>query len=235
MNKPIEAFMRVGIVHFMAFPELASGAGPWEETVRGIALDPFFDAEVRDRVKALLDLANMGLGYAAHPSILGQGLNINAVEEDVRTRACTVLKERLDEAIYMGAENFLILSGKDPGVEMRSQAVDALIGSLEELCAYSSSKQGPKVVVEAFDTEVDKCCLLGPSSMAREVAQEVSKRQSNFGLLVDLSHIPLLKESRLSWLWGQSSRLWYTGWCKRCSRGGRFPKDASKDRFSGRQ
>jgi sugar phosphate isomerase/epimerase len=204
MNKPIEAFMRVGIVHFMAFPELASGAGPWEETVRGIALDPFFDAievthieapEVRDRVKALLDLANMGLGYAAHPSILGQGLNINAVEEDVRTRACTVLKERLDEAIYMGAENFLILSGKDPGVEMRSQAVDALIGSLEELCAYSSSKQGPKVVVEAFDTEVDKCCLLGPSSMAREVAQEVSKRQSNFGLLVDLSHIPLLKES----------------------------------------
>jgi hypothetical protein len=44
MNQPIEAFCRLGLVHFMAFPELASGGGAWEETVRRIALDPFFAA-----------------------------------------------------------------------------------------------------------------------------------------------------------------------------------------------
>ncbi len=44
MEKQLEAYMRVGIVHFMAFPELAGGGGPWVETVRHIALDPFFAA-----------------------------------------------------------------------------------------------------------------------------------------------------------------------------------------------
>lgn len=204
MHEPMEAFMRLGIVHFMAFPHLASGAGPWEETVKQIALDPFFhaieithieDSEARDRVKDLINLAHMGLGYAAHPTILGQGLDINALEEEGRKQACEVLREGLDEAISMGAETFLILSGKDPGAEKREKAVEALIISLGELCAYASSKGGPKIVVEAFDTEVDKCCLLGPSSLAKEVAQEVGKNHSNFGLLVDLSHIPLLKQT----------------------------------------
>jgi len=37
----LEAYMRMGIVHFMAFSELAGGGGPWVETVRHIALDPF--------------------------------------------------------------------------------------------------------------------------------------------------------------------------------------------------
>jgi sugar phosphate isomerase/epimerase len=95
----------------------------------------------------------------------------------------------------MGAESFVVLSGKDPGAKQRGEAVKALIQSLEELCSFSAAKQGPKIVAEIFDCEVDKCCLLGPSSLAREVAQELSKTQNNFGLLVDLSHIPLLNES----------------------------------------
>ena len=60
---------------------------------------------------------------------------------------------------------------------------------------YSKAKNGPKGVIEVFDCEVDKCCLLGPAQLGRQVAEEVSKEHENFGLLVDLSHIPLLKES----------------------------------------
>ena len=41
MNQPIEAFCRLGLVHFMAFPELAGGEGPWEETVQDRP-GPFF-------------------------------------------------------------------------------------------------------------------------------------------------------------------------------------------------
>jgi len=196
--------MRVGIVHFMAFSDLAGGAGPWEETVRHIALDPFFNAieithiedlHVRERVKSLIHLARLSVGYGAHPSILSQGLNLNSIEEEERLFACETLKEQIDEAIFMQAESFVILSGKDPGEEKRPQAVDALIQSLSELCVYSAKKDGPKIVAEAFDCEVDKCCLLGPAPLCREVAEGVTKEHENFGLLVDLSHIPLLKES----------------------------------------
>ena len=196
--------MRTGIVHFMAFPDLAGGGGPWVETVRQIALDPFFDAieithiedsAVRDEVKELVGLARLSVGYGAHPAILGQGLNINSLQEVERARACAELREHIDESLYMGAENFVILSGKDPGKEKREGAIDALIQSLNELCSYSAAKDGPKIVIETFDCEVDKCCLLGPAPLGRQVAQAVSKEHDNFGLLVDLSHIPLLKES----------------------------------------
>lgn len=204
MDRPIEAFMRLGIVHYMAFPELGSGNGPWEETVRHIALDPFFHAieithieesRVRDRVRDLTHLASLSVAYGAHPLILGQGLNINSLDKEERTRVCDLLKNHLDEAIYMGAESFVLLSGKDPGAENRAEAVKALIMSLEDLCTYSADKDGPRIVVEIFDRDVDKCCLLGPSDMAKEVAAQVNKKFDNFGLLVDLSHIPLLNES----------------------------------------
>jgi len=204
MDRPIETFMRLGIVHAMAFPELATGDGPWEETVRHIALDPFFHAieithieasQVRDRIKDLTRMARLSVVYAAHPHILGQGLNLNSLDKKERTRACGLLKKDLDEAIYMRAESFGILSGKDPGAENRAEAVEAFIASLKDLCAYSAGKGGPRIVVEVFDRDVDKCCLLGPSSLGKEVASQVNKEFDNFGLLVDLSHIPLLNES----------------------------------------
>jgi sugar phosphate isomerase/epimerase len=204
MDTPIERYLRMGIVHYMAFPELASGSGPWEETLRHIALDHFFtgieithieDQQARERVRDLIRLAHLSVGYGAQPAILGQGLNLNSLQEDRRVHACILLKEHIDEAIYMGAESFVILSGKDPGTEKRPQAITALIKSLSDLCAYSASIGGPMIVTETFDCEVDKCCLLGPSLLAKEVAEEIRKQHDNFGLLVDLSHIPLLKES----------------------------------------
>jgi sugar phosphate isomerase/epimerase len=246
MDTPIEAYMKLGIVHHMAFPELASGDGPWEETIRRIALDPFFhaieithieDPEVREEVRKLIRLAHMSLAYGAHTTILGQGLDINALEEGMRNRACTILKEQLDEAIQMGAESFGLLSGKDPGAERRAEAVEALVKSLGELCAYSASKGGPKVVAEVFDCEVDKCCLLGPSSLAKEVAQAVSKNHNNFGLLVDLSHIPLLKESPQQALAPVKEYLAgiHLGNAVVDSGGSRVFKDAFGDRVLGRQ
>lgn len=204
MEKTLESHMKMGIVHFMAFPELAGGKGPWMDTVRQIALDPFFNAieithiedpEARDAVKNLVQLSGLSVGYGAHPAILGQGLDINALDEAARSHACKVLMMHLDEAIYMGAESFVFLSGKDPGEERREGALKALTTSLNELCAYSKRKKGPKIVLEGFDCTVDKCCLFGPVEIGRRIAQEVSRNNDNFGLLVDLSHIPLLGES----------------------------------------
>jgi sugar phosphate isomerase/epimerase len=204
MNEPMEKYLRMGLVHFMAFPEVAGGLGPWEETVRQITLDPFFtalevthidDQLVRERVKKMIDLAGLSMGFGAHPIILGQKLNLNALEEAERQRAVALLKLLIDEALYMGAESFVLLSGKDPGGDKREQAVQALIRSLSELCTYSTQMGGPRIVAETFDSGVDKCCLLGPTPIAVKIAQEMKQKHENFGLLVDLSHIPLLKES----------------------------------------
>ena len=204
MGRRIDAFMRVGIVQFMAFPELSGGKGPWEETIRHIALDPFFnaieithiaDGAVRERVRNTLQLARLSVVYAAQPVILGGKLNPNSLDEAERSKCCEVLKQHIDEAIFYGAESFALLSGKDPGEKQRAQATEALVNSLCELCDYSARKNGPRIVAEVFDFDIDKYCLLGPTTLASEVARGVREKFDNFGLLVDLSHLPLLKES----------------------------------------
>src|SRR5512135_325264 len=115
MDEPLGKYWRMGIVHFMAFPELAGGQGPWEETVRHIALDPFFtaieithidDQRTREGVKKLIDLAGLSVGFGAHPVILGQKLNLNSLDEAERLRAVSLLKPLIDEAVFMGAESF---------------------------------------------------------------------------------------------------------------------------------
>ncbi|HMK65546.1 MAG TPA: sugar phosphate isomerase/epimerase, partial [Thermodesulfobacteriota bacterium] len=85
--------------------------------------------------------------------------------------------------------------GKDPGGEKRDQAIEALVRSLSELCAYSEEKGGPKIVAETFDYAVDKCCLLGPTPIAVLIAEKMKRKHDNFGILVDLSHIPLIGET----------------------------------------
>lgn len=204
MNEPMEKFLRMGIVHFMAFPQVSGGLGPWEETVRSIALDPFFtaieithidDPKTRERVKELIDLAGLSMGFGAHPVILGRKLNLNSLEEEERVRAIKILFPLIDEAVLMGAESFVVLSGRDPGEEKRGEAIEALVRSLSELCAYAAAKGGPMIVAETFDCQVDKCCLLGPTPLALKLAQRIKQSHDNFGLLVDLSHIPLLNES----------------------------------------
>lgn len=204
MDQSIATHMRLGLVHFMAWPELGSGRGPWAETVEFIAKHPSFNAiEIthiedpaeRERVRDICHLAGLSVGFGAHPIILGQGLDLNALVESQRTEAVSRMSELIDEAIFMEAESFVVLSGKDPGPQQRNEAKAALAVSLGELCAYSAARQGPKVVAEVFDCDVDKCCLLGPALLAAEVAKKVSSENDNFGLLVDLSHIPLLSES----------------------------------------
>lgn len=204
MDKNFDAYLKMGLVHFMAFPELGGGSGPWEETVALIARDRFFtaieiahieDPAARSRVKDICKLGGLAVGFGAHPAILGGGLNINSLDETERSAVMAKLKELLDEAIFMEAESFTLFSGKDPGDEDRPRAVKTLIKSLGELCAYSRDNGGPPVIAEVFDRSMDKCCLLGPADLAREVAQAVTADYSNFGLLVDLSHIPLLGES----------------------------------------
>ncbi len=43
MQEALSSYMKVGLIHFMAYP-VASGEGPIVETFKKIAADPFFEA-----------------------------------------------------------------------------------------------------------------------------------------------------------------------------------------------
>ena len=98
-----------------------------------------------------------------------------------QVRAC------IDEAAELGAGRVAVLSGPDPGEADRAKAVECLIRSLKELCAYGRER-GIGITLEIFDRTVDKRCLVGPAVEAAAIAEEVRADYEDFGLMYDLSH-----------------------------------------------
>lgn len=203
MHESLHAYMKVGLIHFMAYPETMKGEGPILETVRKIAVDDYFDAieiswmkdpAVRKSVAKMLETAHMTVAYGGQPRLLTQGLNINDTNEDGRKKALATLLEGIDEAAELGASGFAFLSGKYEEAR-KEDAYQALLKSTKELCAYAKKKGGMRVVHEIFDFDVDKKSLVGPASLAKRYAEDVRKEYDNFGLMVDLSHLPLIREN----------------------------------------
>ena len=203
MHDSLFKYMKVGLVHFMAYPATLKGEGPIVETIKKLVLDEYFNAieittiknaEERQVVKKMLETSHMTVAYGAQPRLLTTGLNINDLNEEGRLKALQNLKEGIDEAYEMGATGFAFLSGKyeEPTKEVSYQA---LVKSTKEICAYVKSKGNMKVALEVFDYDVDKKSLIGPADLALRYAKEVREEHAHFGLMVDLSHIPLIHET----------------------------------------
>jgi sugar phosphate isomerase/epimerase len=196
-------YMKVGLIHFMAYPATIKGEGPILETVKKIAVDEYFNAieltwikdpETRKQVASMLDCSRMTVAYGGQPRLLTTGLNINNLDEAGRQAALKTLKEGIDEACELGARGFAFLSGKYEEAT-KEQSYQALVKSTKELCAYAKSKGSMKVALEVFDYDVDKKSIIGPAALAKRYAEDVRKEFDNFGLMIDLSHFPIIRET----------------------------------------
>jgi len=203
MNIPLHHVIRPGIVHFMAFPATMKGEGPVLETCRQILADEFFevieiswikDPAVRAKVKAMIASAGVEAKHGAQPRLLTQKLDLNSADETMRQRAIDEVKRAIAEAAEVGIRDVGLLSGSDVAPAERPAAMDRLENSLVQLCRHAA-ESGCNIVLEVFDRDIDKKCLVGPAAAAREIAERVKRTCLNFGLMVDLSHIPLLGES----------------------------------------
>jgi len=203
MNQPIERYLKVGLVHYMAYPLTAGGEGEIVESVRRICADEYFqvievawmkDASVRHKVRKMVEESAMTLTYGAHPRLLRTKQNINSLDETQRLIALANLKEGVDEAYELGAGGYAFLSGQYDEAT-KEESFRQLVASTVELCRYAKEKGDMPVNLSVFDYDADKCCLIGPAPLAAGLASEVCKKADNFGLLVDLTHIPLLHET----------------------------------------
>ena len=206
MREPLEAYCLVGIVHPMAFPQVQNGEGPILETLSQIAEDTFFsavevawikDAKVRAQAAQLLSTAGIEVIFAAQGPLLLQGLSLCNLDRSARQKAVDACKHLIDEAYELGAALMVVTSGPDPGESSRVDATKALVSSLKQLCADAQQKAEERMLaisLENYDREVDKKYLIGPTKEAGAIAESVWGECSNFGLTIDLSHLPLLRE-----------------------------------------
>lgn len=203
MREPWQIYLRLGVVHFMLYPECLGGDGPAFETLETICHDEFFDAvdigpindpEERLRCAALLRDCQMDVSFAAQPLQLANKLDINSADNTARREAVESICALIPQAKELGANRFVLMSGVNVPPRERSHAIDRLLESLRTICARVRDEAGLPVILEIFDYDVDKKALVGPCQIAGEVARRMRQEFRDFGLLHDLSHIYLCHE-----------------------------------------
>ncbi|BCZ88079.1 xylose isomerase (plasmid) [Thermus thermophilus] len=203
VDAPLKRYMRPGIVHFKAYP-VESGTGPIIETLVKLAEDAFFavvevgwmkDPKVRDEARHILEQSHLEVAYAMQPALFSQKLSLCALDPEAHRKAVNQAKNCIREACQLGARWVRLPSGKDPGPEKREAAKKILVETILELREFAKDYGDPLLTLKVFDRSVDKEALVGPAQDALDVAQAVRRHYPEFGLVVDLSHFPLLRES----------------------------------------
>lgn len=199
MKDPIQTYFQIGTIQWMSYPP-----GRYEllDSVRKLAGDDYFtaieitqvkDDKTRFALKHLLEQSHLKVCYGAQPRLLGTGLNPNAIGEEDRVLAEKTLIEAIDEAEYLGAEGIAFLAGKWED-KTKELAYKSLLKTTRAICSYASEKH-MMVELEVFDYDMDKEALIGPAPLAARFASDMRMTHKNFGLLVDLSHIPTTYET----------------------------------------
>lgn len=203
MKEPWQAYMRIGVVHAMLFPECLGGTGPIRQTLQRIAEDAFFEAvdvgviedeRERSECAALLRDSRLSVSFACQPTQLRMQLDLNAADAPQREEALRTLVGLLPQARELGAQRIFVMSGKNVPASERRAALERLVTMLRRFCREARERADLPVALEVFDQDVDKKALVGTCETAAWVAREVRRDFPDFGLLHDLSHIYLCHE-----------------------------------------
>ena len=113
MKESIYKYFDLGILQWMSYP----GQDPMQ-SLRTICRDPFFTlietagfggGEQTAAARALLDQSHLTVLGAAHPVMLGRGLNPNALAEEERRAAEDYLLQLVDESLHLPALESAVL------------------------------------------------------------------------------------------------------------------------------
>ncbi|KJS20188.1 MAG: hypothetical protein VR72_15615 [Clostridiaceae bacterium BRH_c20a] len=202
MWKNYQDHLEIGTIYVTLFPETLKDEESILPAIDLLIRDIFFDRielgyiqdkVIRDELKRRLKISRIKTTYVAQPRIFGMDLNLNSLDERKREEALIQLKKCMEEALEMGSDSMAFCSG--PWVnEQKEEAKAALVSSIIELDAYAK-ELNLKLFLEVYDFNVERNRLLGTTIDTLAVAKSLEDKVTNFSLMIDLSHIPLLRET----------------------------------------
>lgn len=197
--------MDFGVVHPLVWFDCRAGEGPILETLQIIVDDADFgaieiappkDPAIRQQARDLLASAQIQVVYLPILPIIVENLALASADSDQRAYAMSRLQTLIDEAIEFDAPLAMITGQKDVSDAERPAAVARLVEDIQQLCDYAAAKSNKRllhITFENFDRDIEKKRIIGPTHEAVALAEAVSRE--NFGLTIDLSHLPLLGET----------------------------------------
>jgi sugar phosphate isomerase/epimerase len=213
MNKHWNEITNIGIVFPKLFPHANTGTGPIVENLLKILTDPFFtaveisyikDDDVRKKVADYLQKSCIDIIFNGGSAFRELKIDLSSTDIDEKNKSIEKGKLLIDQSYELGAKILHIVTGKDPGKENRAKALDIFVDSSKQLCKYAQEKAKNyelTISVETGDRYFDRKYLLGPTNDAIKVMREVKNDYSNFGLLFDQGHFPVMQEDPYKALW----------------------------------
>ena len=200
MSPALRQYARIGLVHHLLYPACTADADHHERTLAEFAergdietFDcclPFGDERRRRLVPRLRACGKAHLAYAAH-FFPFRHIGLGTLSASEQGLARLILADQIEQAAAIGATGFVFASGGPTP----AGATEANHRAFAETCDWICERlgrHGITALLEPFDMTVDKCFLYGPTRICAEFA---AARPANFGIELDLAHVPLMGET----------------------------------------
>lgn len=204
MQTSIHKYLKVGLVYSQAYPDSFTSDENFIENFQKVSLDPYFDATefhspkdraIRKECIKILQDSGMYKIYMGTVEFGNADANMLSWDKSVRNEALRISCRLVDDALEWEAEEVMFFSAPDVGEEHRKEAYKYLEEYYINLANYITSQGKIRLRMEVNDRNpIAKNFLCGPIAEATVVCQNVRKHYPDFGLVIDLSHVPLLEE-----------------------------------------
>ncbi len=202
MKEPIQQFADIGLVHHLLYPACMNDPAYHVKTLLGMlsrkditTLDcclPYGEKERKEISEAALK-SGKDLYYAFHFAP-ARKYSFGSLQHGEQGLLKLFVKDAIEAAQMIGAKGFIFGSGLDvPGPD-RKKAMAAF----REFCLWfceAAAHCKMEVLLEPFDRYMDKKFLYGSSEESAELAGSVKKQFENFGIELDMAHVPLMEET----------------------------------------
>lgn len=149
----------------------------------------------RKKFVELVKELNIGFTQWITNDINERKLNPSTTEKEVRVRTIREICELVDIAGESGADRVAMVSGPDPGEELRPEALkgieEVLLAVSEKMMEYP----GMILLLEPLDRGAHKNNLIGPTKDSVDLMRKVNQVHNNCLLSWDSAHMALNKEN----------------------------------------
>jgi len=163
---------------------------------KGAEIADIMDKSERKRIGEVVVGSGLCVAQWMSLVLINEGLNLSSINEDLRRKSVSRMKDHLEPAAECRASYFALLSGPDPGAELRNQATEQLYRSLCELCE-AAENYSICIFLEPLDRPAHKKGLIGPGCEAADLVGRVRKSFNNMSLCWDSAHLALNGEDIL--------------------------------------
>ena len=203
MKDDIRQYARLGLVHHMLYAESMEDPDLHVQTLEAFVhrddvetFDcclPYGDERRSRLIPIIRECGKEHVTFATHLFPLRKiGLSSPAPYEQAQIRM--IIRDMIDQAVAIGATGLIFASGDPEPAKATPAHYETFADFCRWLCLELKS-HGITAMLEPFDTTIDKKFLYGSSTECMALIESLQPEIDNFGIELDLAHVPLIGES----------------------------------------